>query len=236
MHKISRNVIVVSKDNDNYIVANTHTNNIIQLSRVALEDLRRGDASCVQGMTTDEYDQCVEMGFLVPIDLDENAFMKHVFLRERMNPDYLVVYLMYSSECNFNCVYCYETNQVQRMTMAPDTVAKTIRWFRYRLENGDYKGCSVVLFGGEPLLFEKQFLSIISQIKTVTDKLNKELKTTLYSNGYLLKPDFLYKLKFLGLEEIHITIDGEASAHNKLRQLKGGGYPITGYSRLSDPR
>ena len=220
--KFSRNNILSKISENRYVIANTLTRSIIEVDSDSLLDLKERDSDSLLKLTAEEYKNCIDMGFIVPDFLNENEFLNHVLSRERLNPTDLISYLMYSSHCNFACKYCYEIGQIEEKTMETNTVENLLEWYKYRLENGDFKGLYLFLYGGEPLLFLDFFLKFLEKIKEVTDRAKVTLKTGLFTNGYLLSSEKIKKLLPYNLQEINVTFDGSPQVHNQLRPLKNG--------------
>ena len=219
--KQSRNNIIIQKDEDNCIIANTLTRAVVELNSAALSDVKKGDIKDLKELTNEQFNEIINMGFLIPKDLNEDEFLNHILQRERLSGSTLVTYLMYSTACNFDCKYCYEKEQVGAERMNEETIKNLISWYTYRLENGDYKVCNIILFGGEPLLFPDFFLDFLQKLQQIALKFDVSLNTHIVSNGYLLTNNIVTAYKPFNLTEIDVTIDGPPEIHNVLRPLKG---------------
>ncbi|MFX0010937.1 MAG: radical SAM protein [Candidatus Hermodarchaeota archaeon] len=220
--KLSRNTIITPKSPNSYIIANTLTRSIIEVNRNSLDDIKKGNPDKLSELTLEQFNECIDMGFLVPDFLNEDEFLNHILLRERISPQNLISYVMYSSLCNFACKYCYEIGQIKDKTMEKGTIDDLMRWYKYRFENGDFKGCYIFLYGGEPLLFIDFFLRFLKKMHELTKHYGISLKTGLFTNGFLLSKEIVYKLLSFNLEEINVTIDGSPKTHNFHRPLKHG--------------
>jgi UDP-N-acetyl-2-amino-2-deoxyglucuronate dehydrogenase len=72
----------------------------------------------------------------------------------------------------------------------------------------------VVLIGGEPLCHP----AIVDICKLFAER---SIRISINTNGYLLKPDMIDKLRPLGLvEKIAVSLDGVPAVHNSIRGLK----------------
>lgn len=82
------------------------------------------------------------------------------------------------------------------------------------------RGCNhlaIWLFGGEPLLnFESNYL-FLDEIQDYCNKNEIEFSTYIVTNGTLLKPSYLEKLKQYNCRYIQITLDGIKEIHDQRR-------------------
>ena len=162
------------------------------------------------------------MGFLVDDRLDEGNYLRYILNKDRLSPLALTTYVVFSTICNFRCVYCYEDGQTEQESMDENMVEQLVKWYKQKLEKGSFEICSVDLYGGEPLLQLPLVFCLLTKLKDVTHSLGVRLKCRLITNGYLLTTDIVEKLIDLGLDAIHVTIDGLAEVHDSRRMLKNG--------------
>jgi len=220
--KISRNVIFVEDGKNSWIVANTLTGSIIRIDNKAKIDLEVGSEKNLKKLSTKEFLDCVDMKILVPDNLDEANFLSYIINKDRLSPKSLTSYVAFSTACNFNCVYCNEKGQVQTKTMSENLVFRIIKWHKDKLETGDFKMCRIYLYGGEPLLCMYLIRKLLSEISKITKALKIELRIILISNGFLLTKEIFKELVEFGLQEVHVSLDGDEEIHNKRRPLKNG--------------
>jgi len=221
--KLSRYVVWAKESSGDYLAACTLTKAIIRLNNQAKKDLEGGNINECLELTKEQFQECAEMGFLVPVELDEKNYLRYILDKDRLSPLALTTYVAFSMVCNFRCSYCYEVGQVKGQTMNENIIESLVKWYKYKLENGHFEICSVHLYGGEPLLFTPLIISLLSKLKEITTILGVKLVVRLITNGYLLTTDTVGKLFDFGLDEIHVTLDGTEEAHNKRRPLKKGG-------------
>lgn len=204
------------------LAASTLTRAIIRLTPDAKSDLERGDRGRLKELTPDQFQECVDMGLLVPDEMDERAHLGYFLHKDRLAPQALTTFVAFSTACNLACVYCYEAGQVKPESMSEHEIASLVGWYRRQLENGAFEVCSVDLYGGEPLLRLPLIMKLLGQLSQVTSALGVRLAVRLVTNGYLLSPKTITSLAPFGLEEVHVTLDGPADTHNRLRPLKKG--------------
>lgn len=221
--RISRYAFSVRENSDDYLTICTLTRAVIRLNSQAKRDLEKGEIDNCLDLTKEQFQDCVEMGFLVPDELNENNFLGYILNKDRLSPTTLTTYIAISTICNFRCVYCYEAGQVEHQTMDKQTILSLIDWYKYKLEQGQFEVCSVDLYGGEPLLFKPLIITFLSRLNEITKVLGIKLEVRLITNGYFLKPGIVRKLLPFGLNDIHVTIDGSKEMHNKRRPLADKG-------------
>ncbi|MFA5173302.1 MAG: radical SAM protein [Candidatus Paceibacterota bacterium] len=223
MMKISRFTIVIPEAKNNFLLACTVTKAVARFTADSFEDLKRGDRENLSELTEKEFDTCVEMGFLVPKELNEGNFLFYWLTKDRLNPEILSVYVSFSTKCDFDCIYCCEKGQVLERTMDQESIFSLLYWLESKLDNGNFKTILIYLYGGEPLLQKEMISFFLPKVKELTEKREIVLKLGLVTNGFLLSHDFVEFLSNFGLSDIHLTIDGPEGVHNSRRPLKKEG-------------
>lgn len=220
--KLSKYVIMIKENTDSYLIASTLSRAIIRLNPLAKKDLENGNQNSLRELTREQFQECIDMNFLVPDDLDEKKFVNYLLHKDRLCPQALTTYVAFSTICNFRCVYCYEDGQITHQTMSEQMIDLLISWYKTKLEEGHFEICLVDLYGGEPLLFMPLIVKLLSKLKEITSVLGIKLKVRLVTNGYLLTVEIVQQLLKFGLDTIHVTLDGPAPVHNQRRPLKNG--------------
>ncbi len=131
--------------------------------------------------------------------------------------DYLRLIVFVTEQCNFRCVYCYETFRVGRIR--PEVVSGIKRWIGRRMPG--LRGVRLSFFGGEPLLYP----SVIVELMQAVWAMRREGQVILgdvTTNGYFLGGKLARTLISNGVKGFQIAIDGLASWHNRFRPLRGG--------------
>ncbi len=134
-----------------------------------------------------------------------------------LRDDYLRLIIFVTEQCNFRCVYCYETFRDGRIR--PEVVAGIKLWIGRRMPA--LRGVRLSFFGGEPLLYP----SVIVELMQAVWAMRKEGQVILgdvTTNGYFLDGKLARTLLLHGVKGFQITIDGMASWHNRFRSLRGG--------------
>lgn len=126
--------------------------------------------------------------------------------------------------CNLKCEYCFE-NEESRYNKIPELnkeeyLLKIIEFIRNNKQVKNEKNLTINWYGGEPLL-QYEF------IKNATLEINKnfpdkKIQYYLITNGFLLDEVKCKELKGLGLNTIHLTLDGNEEKHNTLKKTLDG--------------
>ena len=176
---------------------------------------KNGLRSPVTGMVKYLY----ERGYLVESKVNELDRSRIRYSQHQHRPDELELILLTSEECNFRCVYCYET--FPRGTMLPPVrrgVLALLNTMARRLNR-----LNISYFGGEPLLGLEAIDEIAPQVQTLCADNGITFHSSMTTNGYLLTPEVSERLIRWGITGYQITLDGPAAEHDKHRPLAGGG-------------
>lgn len=165
-------------------------------------------------------DELIEAGVIIPETTDENIqynAYKHNLLKNNV----LSIVIILTSNCNFRCKYCFESNY----DFSPEDLSETsvnaiINYIRKNISN--YSGLSISWFGGEPLLKLDLIKLMSDKFIHICDSAKKLYKASIVTNGYLLTKNVFTELLNYNVREYQITIDGLKSTHDKLKPLKNG--------------
>ncbi len=116
--------------------------------------------------------------------------------------------------CNLNCIYCFIGDKRYEKTTLSFEVAKKALHRVSAIKDGVKR---VVFHGSEPLMNYQ----LIKDIVNYGNKIDKEIKFSIQTNGTLLNSeviDFLVEKKVY----IGISLDGLEENHNKTRPFKNG--------------
>jgi uncharacterized protein len=159
-----------------------------------------------------------QSAFFVPLELDESKRALRITNFERDLNEYHIIILPHEN-CNFRCVYCYETFERQKMKQP---VIEGLKKLVYQKSN-EYKNLSVSWFGGEPLLAKDVIFDLSESFITSCQESKCNYSSGITTNGYFLTPDTLSKLLNLGVKHFQVTVDGPERLHDANRHLIGGG-------------
>ena len=186
-------------------------------SRSAVEALLKKGAIAKRDDRLVQY--LLNRGFLVPAEADEFARFRNMYGRQQHRNDALELILLASEECNFRCVYCYET--FPRQTMEPwvrDSLKLLVDRRARRLSR-----LNVSWFGGEPLLGLEAIRDLAPSLLRTSKQHDVAYRSDMTTNGFLLNQDTFASLLEWKVTGFQITLDGDAESHDCKRILRGGG-------------
>ncbi|WP_235483429.1 radical SAM/SPASM domain-containing protein [Streptomyces roseoverticillatus] len=164
-------------------------------------------------------------GFLVPQGTDETALVHNQYVSRYMDRS-LHLIVMPTEQCNFRCVYCYES--FLRGEMDPG-LQEGIK--RFVADQQDLEHFYLSWFGGEPLLAAETVFRLTDHFRRYTEDRGIELYTLATTNGYLLTPEYADRVIPAGLKRFQITLDGPEHEHDK-RRVGANGEPT--FARIWD--
>lgn len=160
----------------------------------------------------------VDGRFLMPMSFDEAGALRK---RARLAVEHqamLDLDICPTYACNFRCRYCFVDFEDTRMD--PATESKVARFLERHIPQ--YRSTRISWSGGEPLLCVESVLRLSSRASYVASEHGRHLDTTLLTNGYLLNTDMAIALWSAGIHRFHVTLDGTAEYHDRLRPLADG--------------
>ncbi|MHB8140428.1 MAG: radical SAM protein [Vulcanimicrobiaceae bacterium] len=160
----------------------------------------------------------IELGFLVPAGRDELAAVEA--LRVALNdPCTLDLIVMPTEDCNFRCVYCYET--FAKKAMQPETRERLKAFLRKTIPN--LNSLRLAWFGGEPLLAFPVMVEIAEYARSLCDAYGVHFESSITTNAYLLDDRKIDFLQATQCRNYQITLDGTQETHDRTRPLREGG-------------
>ena len=111
--------------NDKTIVFSTITKSIIEFNNEEFKDLKSGnfekfDKKTIQFLIEKQIITCLQ---------DEFSYVKFLINRDRYSPISLNTYIMFTENCNFSCVYCYQKGQVCGKNISEEVIDDVINWY-----------------------------------------------------------------------------------------------------------
>lgn len=216
MYVSKRNLFFKSKDSG-YLLFCGNTNSFFQIDDDNVPLVKKmfdtGDDS---GLPEDIKKAFVKAGVILP-ESDEERFkrLKYLSYLTRFDPTSMSITVAPTMACNFKCVYCYEGDRVQNVTMNTEVIDGLITFIKKR----NCKNITLVWYGGEPLCAFDKIIEFNQKLKEVNIP---NLQQNMVTNGSLLdeeKIDLLFKYK---INNLQITLDGDEKLHNEHRPMKNG--------------
>jgi len=165
-------------------------------------------------------------GFVVDDRHEERQEVDRFFLRVKNDTGELHITVLTTLQCNFACDYCFQGDHgdynkyADRMTL--ETAARVGDWIERELDRIRPERFTLVFFGGEPLLNLPVMYQLAERTWQATQERGLPMGISIITNGLLLTPEVVDRLKPFGLRSVKITLDGDRDAHNRMRPLRGG--------------
>ncbi len=178
------------------------------------EAARRG----FSGLPTGLLAELALNGFFVPDGADEDA---DALLAQRTRydaTDALELILLPNENCNFRCVYCYET--FARGKMSREVIEGVVALVKRRAPR--LAGLRIGWFGGEPLTAPKVIDEVSTRLQEIAREYGIDYSSSMVTNGYFLSPSMAEMLFRAEVRQFQITIDGPQEEHDRLRVLADG--------------
>ena len=167
-----------------------------------------------------------ENGFIVENREADRRNIERFFADFRAGQEQLRVTVLTTLQCNFACDYCiqgdhgdYNKNAAK---MSMETASRTAEWTEARLDAVRPRSFALTFFGGEPLLNLPVMYYLAERLWRACAERGVEMLINVITNGLLLTPDVVDRLKPFGLSGVKITLDGDRDTHNRMRPLRGG--------------
>jgi len=162
-----------------------------------------------------------EQGFFIASETDETKIYE--CWRQQHVHDYTTITskINITRKCNNRCTYCILDYEAKEMT--PDTAMAMDKFYIQFIKEKRPLHVTDDYLGGEPLLNFNTLLSSAGRRYYFCKKNNIDYGFTITTNGTLLTPAIIDKMKTAGLTCIRVSLAGPARIHDKLRPLATGG-------------
>lgn len=207
----------MDKNQKHYIV-NTFSKAVIEIDQQHYDCLT--DAKQDLNMVESSLPELYKQGILVDDELDEMAMLRYVYGKQKNATDILELVIAPTLECNFRCVYCFET---PRSGFMSDKVWDSLKnYIETEITQKPFKRIKITWYGGEPLLCLDIIENCSHDITEIAFAHGISVEYTLVTNGYLLNNKVLKRLENANIRRIQTTLDGSAQYHDKRRKLVNG--------------
>lgn len=152
-------------------------------------------------------------GYLFNKEIDESLLVDVAHKTHVFSDNWLYLTILPTNNCNFRCVYCYESNKEEYMD---DQTEKNILEF-LRKNIKKYKKLRLNWFGGEPLLEKERVLRMSAEIDTICKQNHIPMIGLMSTNGYELDIDTFQQLIRHRILSYQICLDGDSCTHNVQR-------------------
>lgn len=157
-------------------------------------------------------------GYIVEDESYEIKELKFRNFTSRYQAGVLGLTIAPTLNCNFKCVYCYETPKNVTMTQdiqdcIIDVVMKQI---------STIKELDITWYGGEPLLCKDIIYNLSEKLIAICNENKIKYSAYMITNGYLLDDETIENYKKYKITGAQLTVDGPKDVHNSRRILKSG--------------
>lgn len=168
----------------------------------------------------DDFDKLKQMGYIVDSDFDEVAYIKFMNKTATYGNRSYSVFVNPTLECNFRCWYCYEEHNNGHMS--EDTIERVKLHIKHKVVNHEINQLNLGWFGGEPLLYFNEVVYPISKyVRQLMNENNMTFHNKITTNAYCVNDDMIKKMHEIGLRFFQITLDGNRTRHNQIRNCSG---------------
>jgi len=213
----NRDMLIFNATSNGFALVNKDNTEIVQ------QLLYNPNKSC-SNIEVKEFLNSLKRGkFILPYNINELAQLKYRFWKSRFNLHTLSLTIAPTLNCNFECIYCYETwyKIPKNRTMTKKYQEMLMKFIIFYIKKG-VKTIKLNWYGGEPLLAFNTIKNLSQRIIKLCRENSVEYNAGIITNGFLLKDKFKDLLN-LGIRSFQITLDGPPEIHNHYRPLKGGG-------------
>lgn len=165
-------------------------------------------------------------GFVVESREAEDAAVERFFADFRDDTSQLRLTVLTTLQCNFACDYCvqgdHDDHNRHANRMSLETAAAVAGWAEARLDEIGPERCVLTFFGGEPLLNLPVVYFLAERLWQACTARGLPLLVNIITNGLLLTPEVVERLRPFGLNGVKVTLDGVREAHDRARPLRGG--------------
>lgn len=126
-----------------------------------------------------------------------------------------------TSDCNMQCIYCYEGNDKKKEYMSSNTVDKAITFLVENMAKKSDKSLKIEIHGGEPFLAFDLMKYLVKTAKKSCEQENIELTIGCTTNATLLS-DEKFHFACKEIQNLTISMDGNIETQNFSRPFKNG--------------
>jgi uncharacterized protein len=173
------------------------------------------------GLAEEEMRVLAELGILVVSHAEERREMLGYIDELNAIDTELSFMLVMNLDCNLACPYCFEGSRRGKYYMSRETAGHFVAFTDNNMTPGR-DGLDICFYGGEPLLSVCLIEDMAVCLKTIAEKKGVRFSFSLTTNGVLLTPAVIKRLKPLGLSGAVITLDGPDYTHNETRPFADG--------------
>jgi uncharacterized protein len=162
-------------------------------------------------------DALVDLGFFIPIEVDELAIQLGRHRQVALNSAVRRVTVVLTRKCNLGCNYCYQDKE---LADPRGNIEQLVAHLRSQVEPGG--SLLVTWFGGEPLLRLSLIQELTDAVRTHCRAVSAQYGATMSTNGVLLDDKRVETLLSLDVKMFQITLDGPPDIQEHRRPSLNG--------------
>ncbi len=156
-------------------------------------------------------------GHLVKADKNELQVVRARYRKGRNDSKDLWLTLAPTQDCNLHCIYCYQGRH-RPISWTSEVEEAVYRFIQQRLKPRSL--LDVTWYGGEPLLALPTILRFSKRLMTLVRRRKGTWACDMITNGTLLTPRPVEKLKTIDCRQYQITLDGPKEINDRQRLMK----------------
>jgi uncharacterized protein len=166
-------------------------------------------------------EQLIQHGILVRKGVDETVVFKE--WRQRHVHDFSTMKskILVTRKCNNQCTYCILDPEAKDMSAA--IARKMDDFYLEQIKSNHPQQVQDDYLGGEPLMNLDVIIESASRRFYFCKGKGIDYAFTMTTNGTLITPTVIAKLKAVGLTAVRVSVAGPAEVHDRLRPSMGGG-------------
>ncbi len=187
----------------------------VEVTPAVLQDIEKGR------LPKNEKKTLTELGFLVKSrEAESRELLGYVDELNAENETFTAIIIL-NLDCNLGCTYCYEGKRKGKHYLSEETAGDFVDFIKSGIIKNQQE-INLVFYGGEPLLSMDTIVRISKDIRALAQKQGIAFSFTLTTNGTLLTPQIVKKLKPFGLRSASTTLDGSKELHDLFRPFRAG--------------
>ena len=163
-------------------------------------------------------DQLIQQGILVLEGVDETVVFKEWKARHVHDFNTIKSKVLVTRRCNNRCIYCILDPETKDMTTK--TAREMDDFYLEQIKKNHPKQVRDDYLGGEPLMNPDVIRESASRRFYFCKGCGIDYAFTITTNGTLITPTIIAKLKVVGLIAVRVSMAGSAEVHDELAAFK----------------
>lgn len=166
-------------------------------------------------------EQLIQQGILIRESIDETVLFKEWSKRHVHDFSTMRSKILVTRKCNNQCIYCILDPEAKDMSAA--ITRKMDDFYLEQIKRNNPQQIRDDYLGGEPLMNLDVIIESASRRFYFCKGRGIDYGFTITTNGTLVTPAVITKLKAVGLTAVRVSLTGPEEIHDRLRPTVGGG-------------